>query len=82
MVSAYEVLRAEVLCGRARPEGLGAVVYHGMIQGLKLLCTSGTSIASPTAPPFGTLPITQDRELLRLLANMVLETQSEITHVY
>jgi hypothetical protein len=81
MVAAYELLRAEVLRGQARPEGLGAIVYHGLVEGLKLLCAStprsGSSAQQATPPQ-----IAHDRELLRLLANMVLQTQSEVMHVY
>ena len=83
MVSAYEQLRAEVLRGEARPEGLGAVFYHGMIEGLKLLGTSSGAGGSPAALAASSpRPIAHDRDLLRLLTNMVLQAQSEVTHVY
>lgn len=80
MVETYERLRADVIRGQARPEGLGAVIYHGLIEGLTLLCSatdrSAVQAPRPSAPP----PI--PRELLRLLTNMVLQTQSEVMHVY
>jgi hypothetical protein len=83
MVSAYEQLRAEVLRAEARPEGLGAVVYHGMIEGMKLLGTSSGGGGSPAAVAVSSArPIAHDRDLLRLLTNMVLQAQSEVTHVY
>ena len=83
MLGAYEQLRTEALRGEARPEGLGAVVYHGMIEGLKRLCVASADDAALAAPsPAICVPITHDRQLLRLLANMVLQTQSELTHVY
>jgi hypothetical protein len=84
MLSTYERLRAEVLSGNVRPEGLGAIVYHGLIDGLKLLCASEIELRIPTqaaaAPQIEAM--THDPELLRLLTNMVLQTQSEVMHVY
>jgi hypothetical protein len=81
----YERVRAEVLAGQARPDALGAIVFHGMWQGLRVLLsasdTSSTSriVSPPTAPPpTGTL----DRQLVRLLADMVLATQPEVDHVH
>jgi hypothetical protein len=83
MIGAYEQLRTEALRGEARPEGFGAVVYHGMIEGLKRLFAASAHDAALAAPsPAISAPITHDRQLLRLLANMVLQTQSELTHVY
>jgi hypothetical protein len=81
-VETYETLRAQVLNGAARPDGLGAVVYHGLVQGLTmLLCaTPAGSVATRTATTAGV--VARDRELLRLLTNMVLQVQSEVTHVY
>lgn len=82
MVATYERLRTDVLLGRARPEGLGAVIYHGLLDGVALLCSStdcGASRASLLSTPRPSVP---DRELLRLLTNMVLQTQSEVMHVY
>jgi hypothetical protein len=35
-ISLYETLRSNVLRGTARPDGLNAVDYHGMLQGLAL----------------------------------------------
>jgi hypothetical protein len=81
MLELYERLRAEVLRGQARPEGLGAIIYHGFIGGLGLLCSS-SACKEPRAPRSSTPAITGNRELLRLLANMVLQTQSEVMHVY
>jgi hypothetical protein len=80
----YERVRADVLAGQARPDALGAIVFHGMWKGLRvLLSTSSTSsnsriVSPPMAPPTGTL----DRQLVRLLADMVLATQLEVTHVH
>jgi len=77
----YELLRSDVLRGQARPEGLGAIIYHGLVEGMKLLCSSRARDLSPVQHT-STLQITRNRELLRLLANMVLQTQSEVMHVY
>lgn len=81
-MSVYETLRAEVLGGQARPEGLGAVVYHGMLDGLAVLM-SGTASHVICRPPIAAIPsIRGDRAFLRLMANMILQTQSEVKHVY
>ena len=82
MVATYELLRAEVLRGQARPEGLGAVIFHGLLDGLMLLCSSNTRGLAPAQRASSAQPIARDRDLLRLLANMVLQTQSEVKHVY
>lgn len=82
MVAVYERVRAEVLHGQARPEGLGALIYHGLIEGLRLLCSSGATAVAVERRTLSSQPVRRDRELLRLLANMVLQTQSEVMHVY
>jgi hypothetical protein len=82
MVAVYERVRAEVLHGQARPEGLGAVIYHGLIEGLRLLCLSSATGVPVARRALSPQPVRRDRELLRLLANMVLQTQSEVMHVY
>ncbi|MGH7877866.1 MAG: hypothetical protein ACRETD_00405 [Steroidobacteraceae bacterium] len=82
MVATYEQLRADVLLGRARPAGIGAIIYHGLFDGVALLCSSpdrGAVLAQRSSAPRPSVP---DRELLRLLTNMVLQTQSEVMHVY
>ena len=82
MVAIYELLRADVLRGQARPEGLGAVIYHGLVDGLTLLCSSTARGATPAHRAATLQSVPRDRQLLRLLANMVLQTQSEVMHVY
>jgi hypothetical protein len=79
----YERLRAEVLNGQARPEGLTAVAYHGMLRGLALILTEPVPEApssATSAPLAEAVPL--DREFLRLLVNMVLQSQSQVMHVY
>lgn len=81
-LATYETLRGEVLNGKARPIGLAAVIYHGMLRGLAVILTDIPSIVS--ALPRTSTPDTRplDRELLRLVANMVLQAQSQVSHVY
>ena len=79
----YERVRAEVLSGLARPDGLTAIVHHGMIHGLTLILIGNVAEISPSTSP---APDTDGAplcgELLRLLVNMVLESESQVTHVY
>jgi hypothetical protein len=79
----YERLRAEVLNGQARPEGLTAVAYHGMLRGLALILTEVVpETPSPAASTTVVEAVPLDREFLRLLANMLLQSQSQVMHVY
>lgn len=76
------MLRGEVLRGVARPDGLGAVVYHGMLDGLALLM-SITATTTTHQPPMLPEPSARgDRRLVSLLANMVLQTHLEVKHAY
>lgn len=81
--AAYEFVRADVVLGQARPDALGAIVFHGMWQGLRVLLSMAaspppSSIVPPD--PAATPPGTLDRQLVRLLADMVLATQLEVHH--
>ncbi len=78
----YESLRAEVVNGRARPDGLGAVVFHGLVHGMSLLAGSMRTGTSTTTRTSTSIVVNRNPELLRVLANMVLQTQSEVKHVY
>lgn len=82
-IDTYEHLRGAVLCAQARPEGLAAVAYHGLLGGLKVICAmavpASTSLPAAAAAP-GAAPAT-DPVLVRLLANMVLFYQQEVSHV-
>jgi len=79
----YEQLRARVINSQPYPEGLAAIVYHGMARGLAVMLTAPaanvTSSPLPVSAPEGS---SFNRELLRLIANMVLQSQSEVMHVY
>ena len=81
--AAYECVRADGVLGQARPDALGAIVFHGMWQGLRvLLSTAASPPPSSIVPPdpAATPPGTLDRQLVRLLADMVLATQLEVHH--
>ena len=78
----YEQLRVEVLNGQARPEGLTAVAYHGMLRGLALILTEVPEVPPPAALAPAAEAVPLDREFLRLLANMLLQSQSQVMHVY
>ncbi len=78
----YESLRAEVVAGHARPDGLTAVVYHGLVAGMTLLAGTVHRDRSAAARSPASIAVARDPELLRVLANMVLQTQSEVRHVY
>jgi hypothetical protein len=81
-VSMYETLRDEVLRGQARPDGLGAIVYHGLVHGLLLLSRTTPESAMPAATAPSMPNVRSDPEFLHLLANMVLRTHAGVTHVY
>jgi hypothetical protein len=70
-----------VLRGVARPDGLGAIIYHGMLDGLALLM-SVTAITTTHQPWLPEPSVRGDRGLVSLLANMVLQAHSEVKHVY
>jgi hypothetical protein len=83
-IQTYEQLRSAVLNGQARPEGLAAVAYHGLLGGLKIICSMALSVPKAVASQsdagsVGTLR--PDSALVRLLANMVLLYQQEVSHV-
>ncbi len=81
---AYETLRCQALRGQARPDGLGAIVFHGMWDGLVVLLgatplhSSSSSAITDSTPA----PVAHDPQLVRLLANMLLFTQSKDEYAY
>ena len=81
---AYETLRGQVLQGQARPDGLGAIVFHGMWRGLVVLLSAPPppSISSAAIPDVPPVPVAHDPQLVRLLANMLLLTQSKDEYAY
>ena len=81
-LATYETLRAEVIGGQARPAGLAAVIYHGMLRGLAVILTDVAlpAVSAPRAPASDINSV--DPDLLRLVANMVLQMQSQVNHAY
>jgi len=78
-----------VLRSQARPEGLAAVVYHGLLGGLNVVCShaagvsGASSVPGVQADPASAQPHA-DPALVRLLANMVLlyeRDRQEVSHV-
>jgi hypothetical protein len=65
-------------------EGAAALRYHGMLHGLSTIM--GTAPVTKATPPRPHEHIAHalhtDSEFLRLLANLVLRTHSELAHVY
>ncbi len=79
----YEQLRARVINGQPYPEWLTAIVYHGMLRGLAVILTEAApNVASLPLQACASEGVSFDRELLRLIANMVLQSQSQVMHVY
>ena len=90
-VEAYETLRSQVLAGQARPDGLGAIVFHGMWCGLRVLLSTAPASPSPLSPLSPTSSpstdvhppgMVHDRRFVQLLANMLLFTQSKEEYAY
>lgn len=83
-IQTYEDLRGAVLQAQARPEGLAAVAYHGLLGGLKVIGSMAvparTSMGLPV-PAARSAPPPTEPTLVRLLANMVLLYQQEVSHV-
>ncbi len=79
----YEALRAHVLgTGHCRT-GLAALLYHGMTRGLAVIMATPEIAERESENPEGRLPVVaNDSALVRILANMVLQVQSEVQHVY
>lgn len=72
-------MRSACLLGQGGREELMALRFHGMWQGLAML------LNTPAAPPPNPVPAHlvpgRDSEFVRLIANLVLHTHSELTHV-
>lgn len=79
----YEQLRARVINDQPYPEGLAAIAYHGMARGLAVILTEPAPNVVSSPPQVCTSEgVSFTRELLRLIANIVLQSQSEVMHVY
>jgi hypothetical protein len=72
-----------VLCAQAHVEGVGAIVFHGLWRGLVVLIAArATPVVSVRPAPFVPPAAVHDRQLVRLLANMVLAAESQVHHAY
>jgi hypothetical protein len=80
-ITTYEALRANVLAKQSQPEGLAALRYHGMFPGLEILLRTEATPPAVTHNSFN-LPLPRNNNaMVRLLANFMLHTSSEHTHV-
>jgi hypothetical protein len=83
LTAAYEALRDALIEGAPCPEGTAAIRYHGMLHGLPMLVMAPATRDAPSSrgeERVDALPASD--ELVRLLANFVLRTHSELAHVY
>ncbi|WP_341858045.1 helix-turn-helix domain-containing protein [Sinorhizobium medicae] len=81
----YEALRADVVCGTACARRMGAIVFHGLWRGLAVLIAPHQSaIARQQSTPRlkTTSLVAHDRQLVHMLANMVLAAETGGSHVY
>ena len=81
----YEALRADVICGTACARRMGAIVFHGLWRGLAVLITPEQApiARQQSAPrPKTTSVVAHDRQLVHMLANMVLAAETGGSHVY
>jgi hypothetical protein len=78
-------MRTALLCGQARPDGLGAIVFHGMWRGLAVLLGAASTAIPSSACAVAAVPpcaTAHDRQLVRLLANMVLAAEAQVHYAY
>jgi len=62
---------------------VGAIVFHGLWRGLVVLIAArATPTASARPVPSVPLAAVHDRQLVHLLANMVLAAESQVHHAY
>ncbi len=71
-----------MLAAQAHCEGLSAIVYHGLIRGLSLLSSPDAPSVAAAATARTVPNVRTDPQFLHVLANMVLQTHQELTHVY
>ncbi|RUX51519.1 hypothetical protein EOA33_06045 [Mesorhizobium sp. M4A.F.Ca.ET.050.02.1.1] len=82
----YKTLPAAVLCGQACAKEMGTIVFHGLWQGLVVLIASPPQPSPPThrrpEPPSTASAAVHDRQLVHMLAKMVLAPETRGNHVY
>ena len=82
-VAAYETLRRAVIDGKAdHMEGVAALRYHGMLKGLAMFTQADVPRNSPAPHRESATAPQPPSEFVHMLANLVLRTHSELTHVY
>jgi hypothetical protein len=80
-ITTYEALRANVLAQQSQAEGLAALRYHGMFPGLEILPRTEATPPAVTHNSFNLPSPRYNNAMVRLLANFMLHTYSEHTHV-
>lgn len=78
-------MRTAALCGQGHPDGLSAIVFHGMWRGLAVLLGATSTASSSNVRAATTVPPSapaHDHQLVRLLANMVLAAESQAHYAY
>ena len=79
-LATYETLRAAVLTDQARPEGLGALRFHGLLQGLRVLLAEPAVVPTePTVNAADPRYLPHDPAFVHQLTNLLL---TEEGHVY
>jgi len=79
----YETLRTAVLCGQACTRDMRAIVFHGLWQGLAVLIAQSPPPTHWRQEPRPTASVAvHDRQLVHMLANMVLAAEARGNHVY
>lgn len=80
MVSLYETLRSAVVTGQGDTEGMAALCFHGMYQGLAILRKTPPTLQPPSGRSTD-CNFHCSSEFVQLLANLILHTYEELTHV-
>jgi len=63
-------------------EGIAALRYHGMLGGLSVLAQTEVPFNIPASRREPAMAPQPASEFVHMLANLVLRTHSELTHVY
>lgn len=82
-IDIYESFRKQLFEEQTYPQGVSMIIYHGILRGLHILTTQSNQSLLIKNPHENFQQSTQlNPGLIRLLANMVLCSQSEVMHVY
>ena len=77
--------RDKLVCGTACARRMGAIVFHGLWRGLAVLIAPHQSAIARQQPASRLKPtpmVAHDRQLVHVLANMVLAAEAGGSHVY